>query len=85
MLPEKLANQLCSLRPLEDKLCFSIVFNINKNGDVLSNWIGKTIIKSKKRFTYQEAQNILDKEGGKFYNDLNILNTISRKLRNKRI
>ena len=77
-------NQLCSLRPLEDKLCFSIVFNINKNGDVLSNWIGKTIIKSKKRFTYQEAQNILDKEKGGFYNDLNILNTISRKLRNKR-
>ena len=85
MLPEKLANQLCSLRPLEDKLCFSIVFNINKKGDVLSNWIGKTIIKSKKRFTYQEAQNILDMERGEFYNDLNILNDISKKLRNKRI
>lgn len=85
MLPEKLANKLCSLRPLEDKLCFSIVFNINKNGEVISNWIGKTIIKSKKRFTYEEAQNILDNKRGKFYKELSILDNIAKKLRKKRI
>ena len=48
MLPEKIANEICSLRPKEDKLCFSIVFNIDINGNVLSNWIGKTVINSKK-------------------------------------
>ncbi len=85
MLPEKLANKLCSLRPLEEKLCFSIVFNINNSGKVLSNWIGKTIIKSKKRFTYQQAQGVLDKKSGDFYNELSILDNISKKLRARRI
>ena len=85
MLPEKLANKLCSLRPLEDKLCFSIIFNINKNGEVISNWIGKTIIKSKKRFTYEEAQNILDNKRGEFYKELSNLDNIAKKLRKKRI
>jgi len=85
MLPEKLANELCSLRPLEEKLCFSIIFNINKNGEVISNWIGKTIIKSKKRFTYEEAQNILDNKRGKFYEELSALDNIAKKLRKKRI
>lgn len=85
MLPEKLANKLCSLRPLEDKLCFSIVFNINKNGEVLSNWIGKTIVKSKKRFTYKQAQSVLNKKEGDFYNELEILNTTAKALRSNRI
>ncbi len=85
MLPEKLANKLCSLRPLEDKLCFSIVFNINNRGEVISNWIGKTIIKSKKRFTYEEAQNTLDNKRGSFYGELSTLDNIAKKLRKKRI
>jgi len=85
MLPEKLANKLCSLRPLEEKLCFSIVFNINNHGEVLSNWIGKTIIKSKKRFTYQQAQETLDEKSGDFYTELSILDNISKKLRASRI
>jgi len=85
MLPEKLANKLCSLRPLEEKLCFSIVFNINNEGKVLSNWVGKTIIKSKKRFTYQQAQNVLNNKTGSFYDELCILDTIAKKLRSNRI
>ena len=85
MLPEKLANKLCSLRPLEEKLCFSIVFNINNQGEVLSNWIGKTIIKSKKRFTYKQAQDILDKKNGDFYNELSVLDSVAKHLRANRI
>ena len=85
MLPEKISNEICSLRPKEDKLCFSIVFNIDLNGKVLSNWIGKTIINSKKRFTYKEAQEILNTKEGKFYNELFTLNCISEKLRVERI
>ena len=48
MLPEKLANKLCSLRPNEEKLCFSMVFIMNTSGEIISDWLGKTIIKSKK-------------------------------------
>ena len=85
MLPEKIANEICSLRPEEDKLCFSIVFNIDLNGNVLSNWIGKTVINSKKRFTYGDAQETLNIKGGDFYNELFTLNCISKKLRAERI
>ena len=85
MLPEKLANKLCSLRPMEEKLCFSIIFNINSEGQILSNWIGKTIIKSKKRFTYEQAQKILDTKTGNFYDELSILDSIAKKLRAIRI
>jgi len=85
MLPEKLANKLCSLRPLEEKLCFSVVFNITTEGRILSNWIGKTVIKSKKRFTYEDAQEILNENCGLFIDELNTLNIISNKLRSIRI
>ncbi len=60
MLPEKLSNELCSLRPHEDKLTFSAMFEINANGDVLNRWFGKTVIHSDRRFTYEEAQEILE-------------------------
>ena len=60
MLPEKLSNKVCSLRPDEDKLTFSAVFNFNKNGEIKNSWFGRTIIRSKKRFTYQEAQEIIE-------------------------
>ena len=85
MLPEKIANEICSLRPKEDKLCFSIVFNIDINGNVLSNWIGKTVINSKKRFTYGDAQETLNIKEGEFYNELFTLDCISKKLRAERI
>ena len=60
MLPENLSNGLCSLRPNEDKLCFSAVFKIDQNGHVLDEWFGRTVINSDIRFTYEEAQNIIE-------------------------
>lgn len=66
MLPENLSNGLCSLRPLEDKLCFSAVFKLDQNGHVIDEWFGKTVICSYHRFTYEDAQEII--EGGE--NDL---------------
>jgi ribonuclease R len=60
MLPENLSNGLCSLRPLEDKLCFSAVFKLNKQGQVIEEWFGKTVINSYHRFSYEEAQEIIE-------------------------
>ena len=85
MLPEKLANKLCSLRPNEEKLCFSTVFIMNTNGEIISDWLGKTIIKSKKRFTYNEAQNVINSKQGEFFEELSTLNNLAEKLRAKRI
>jgi ribonuclease R len=61
MLPERLSNGLCSLRPHEDKLCFSAVFKLDHNGHVLDEWFGRTIINSWHRFTYEEAQQVIEK------------------------
>ena len=67
MLPERLSNGVCSLRPNEDKLCFSAVFNLDHNGHIESEWFGRTVIHSDHRFTYEEAQCIIewDKSSGK--------------------
>jgi len=61
MLPEKLSNGVCSLRPNEDKLCYSAVFEMDNNGKVLQHWFGRTIIHSDYRFTYEQAQEVLEK------------------------
>ena len=61
MLPERLSNGLCSLRPHEDKLCFSAVFKLDQNGHVLDEWYGRTVINSNRRYTYEEAQGIIDR------------------------
>ncbi len=81
MLPEVISNRLCSLRPNEDKLTFSAVFEMDKNGKVYKTWFGRTVIHSDKRFTYEEAQAILDKKKGLFYKQLALLDTIAKKLR----
>ena len=71
MLPEVLSNELCSIRQDEDKLAFSSIFTINKEtGKVMTTWFGRTIIKSDKRFTYEEAQEIIDIKEGIFYAEL---------------
>lgn len=85
MLPEILSNDLCSLNPNEDKLTFSAVFEINSDGKILKEWFGRTIINSNKRFTYEEAQKILDAKEGLFYEELNTLNKIAKKLNKQRI
>jgi ribonuclease R len=60
MLPEKLSNGVCSLRPKEDKLTFSAVFHMNEKGEVLEEWFGRTVIHSDRRFNYEEAQQIIE-------------------------
>lgn len=61
MLPERLSNGLCSLRPNEDKLCFSAIFTLDKNGNIINEWFGRTIINSDHRYTYEEAQEVIEK------------------------
>ena len=81
MLPEVLSNDLCSLNPNEEKLAFSAIFKMNKNGEVLNQWVGETVIESDKRYTYKEAMNKIE-EGD---NDLNLLNNIAKTLKEERI
>ncbi len=64
MLPEKLSNELCSLRPNEDKLCFSAVFKMNEEARITDQWFGRTIIHSNRRFTYDEVQQIIEQRRG---------------------
>ncbi|WP_185877167.1 ribonuclease R family protein [Blattabacterium cuenoti] len=85
MLPKILSNDLCSLQPKEDKLSFSFIFSMNKNGDILKSWIGKTIIQSNKRFTYDEVQKIIDQKKGIFYNEIKTLHTLSKKMEKNRL
>ncbi len=84
MLPEKLSNEVCSLRPDEEKLCFSAVFEMNENAEVLSVWFGKTIIKSNKRFTYENAQQIIATGEGELKNEVLQLHQLAQILRKER-
>lgn len=81
MLPEILSNDLCSLNPNEPKFAFSAIFTINKKAEILDRWFGKTLINSDKRFTYEEAQDVLDKQSGEYLEELNILKDLAEKLR----
>ena len=84
MLPEKLSNGLCSLRPEEDKLTFAAVFDIDDNGKVHGQWFGRTIIHSDKRFSYEDAQEVIEVGRGVFSEELTILNDLAKKLRKQR-
>ncbi len=84
MLPEKLSNQVCSLRPNEEKLCYSIVFEMDDNADIHDQWIGRTIIKSDKRLAYEEAQKIIEGGDGELKDEILFLNSLARKLRTRR-
>ena len=84
MLPERLSNGVCSLRPNEDKLCFSAVFEITEEAVVKKQWFGKTAIHSDRRFTYEEAQEIIETEEGDFSEEMLILNELAEKLREQR-
>lgn len=84
MLPERLSNGLCSLRPREDKLTFAAVFEMDHNGKIIDEWFGRTIIHSDVRFTYEEAQNILERGKGDLAEELRTLNDIAKKLRKQR-
>ncbi len=84
MLPERLSNELCSLRPHEDKLTFAAVFEIDDKTKIRKEWFGRTIIHSDVRFSYEEAQVILEKGKGELADELRILNDIAKKLRKER-
>ncbi len=84
MLPERLSNGVCSLRPKEDKLCFSAVFEMNDNAQIKKEWFGKTIIHSNHRFSYEEAQEIIEKQEGILSSELLKLDDLAKKLRDER-
>jgi ribonuclease R len=84
MLPEVLSNDLCSLRPNEDRLAFSAVFELTPEAEIKNSWYGQTIIHSDKRFSYEEAQTVLDKEDGPYLTELQTLMNLGRKLRKER-
>ncbi len=84
MLPEVLSNDLCSLRPNEDRLAFSAIFEINPAAEVVTEWYGQTVINSNKRFAYEDAQAVLDAGTGEYFDELTIMMTIGRILRKKR-
>lgn len=98
MLPEKISNELCSLRPHEDKLCFSVIFQISSKAEIKKYWIGKTVIRSDRRFTYEEVQEIIEANREKeaesflhastdepFVRELMLLHHLAQRLRKERI
>ncbi len=85
MLPEKLCNNVCSLRPDEEKLTFSVVFEMDDEAKIFNNWIGKTVIKSCRRYAYEEVQEMIEGGDGDYKDELLVLNNLAHKLRDKRI
>ena len=84
MLPERLSNELCSLRPDEDSLCFSAVFTLNENLDLLDEWFGRTVIHSDRRFTYAEAQLVIETGRGDYADEVLTLHRLAQELRKQR-
>ena len=80
MLPEELSNDLCSLVPNKDRLTMSAVFVIDKNAKIKSEWYGRTVIHSQKRFTYEEAGETIKKANAPLHKELSILNNLAKKL-----
>jgi ribonuclease R len=84
MLPERISNELCSLRPHEDKYTFSAIFQINNRAEIKHSWLGRTIIHSNHRFTYDEVQEIIEKKDGLHYKPIALLNDLAQKFRRER-
>src|SRR6478672_11591147 len=84
MLPEHISNVLCSLRPNEDKLTFSAIFQISPKAQVKQHWVGKTIIHSDQRFTYEEVQEIIETTKGIYAEQLLVLNDLAQRFRKQR-
>ena len=85
MLPERLSNGICSLKPNEDRLAFSVIFTLDKDGTILNTWQGKTVIHSDRRYAYEEAQEIIEGNDGDYSTEIRLLDTLARKIRKKRI
>jgi ribonuclease R len=84
MLPEKLSNNVCSLRPNEDKLCFSAVFEMDEKANIINQWFGHTVINSDRRFNYEEVQEIIEKGKGEFVKEIGVLHGLASILRDAR-
>jgi len=84
MLPERLSNQLCSLRPHETKLTFSAVFELEESGKMVAEWFGRTVTYSDRRFTYEEAQEVIESGQGDFAQELTLLNNMALNMRAER-
>jgi len=84
MLPEHISNVLCSLRPKEDKLTFSGIFQVSPKAEIKQYWLGKTVIHSDHRFTYEEVQAIIEEKAGLYAEEILLLNDIARQLRKRR-
>jgi ribonuclease R len=84
MLPEKISNELCSLRPHEDKFTFSCVFEIERSGKIKKHWIGRTLIHSNHRFTYEDVQTIIETKSGLYSEELLLLNQLAQTYRKDR-
>lgn len=84
MLPERLCNFICSLRPDEEKLAYSVIFNLNENAEVVDSRVVHTVIKSNRRFTYEEAQQVIETGQGDYKEEILQLNKLAKLLREKR-
>lgn len=84
MLPERISNELCSLRPHEDKYTFSVIFQMDNHANVKHHWIGRTLIHSNHRFTYEEVQEIIEKKDGLHVKPIVLLNELAQKMRRDR-
>ena len=84
MLPEYLSNGICSLRPDEDKLTYSVIFQLNERAEIKSYEIAKTVTRSNRRFTYEEAQSVIETGEGDYKEEILTLNELAKKLREKR-
>jgi len=84
MLPEKISNELCSLRPNEEKYCFSAVFQITNRAEIMHKWIGRTVVLSDHRYTYDDVQKIIETKEGKFDRAILLLDALAKQLRKKR-
>ncbi|MFM1969436.1 MAG: hypothetical protein RL152_813 [Bacteroidota bacterium] len=85
MLPERLSNGLCSLRPHEEKLTYSCIYKMNNEGKILDKWIGRTVIKSNHRFTYEDVQQIIDSGTGLYDKEVLLLHYLAQKMRQQRM
>ena len=85
MLPERLSNGICSLKPHEDRLAFSVIFTLDGDGKILDTWQGKTVIHSDRRYSYEEAQEIIEGNDGDYSKEIRTLDGLARKIRKQRI
>lgn len=85
MLPEVLSNDVCSLRPNEDKFTFSAVFELDDDAKIKKQWFGRTVIHSDRRFTYEEAQERIETKEGDLQEEINVLDRLAKIMRTERI